>query len=90
MSWFIPATGELIRGKPDGRARPITGPQQPARPSFVWKGTSTHQIEFLVSDKGHLIERATETLSADGETFTDELWSVGHEDEKDVRVFRKR
>lgn len=90
MSWFIPATGELIRGKPDGRARPITGPQQPARRTFVWKATSAHRIEFFASDNGHLIARATETLSADGETFTDELWSVGREDEKDVRVFRKR
>jgi len=89
MSWFIPATGELIRGKPDGRSRPLTGPQQPAGRAFVWKQVSANQIEFFASDRGHLIERATETLSADGTMFTDTLWSPGHEDEKDIRVFRK-
>jgi hypothetical protein len=90
MSWFIPATGELIRGKPDGLPRPITGPQQPSRRTFVWQIRSARQIEFFASDNGHLVERATETLSADGQTFTDELWLVGHELEKDIRVFRKR
>ena len=90
MSWFIPATGELIRGKADSPPRPITGPQQPSRRTFVWKIRSARQIEFFASDNGHLVERATETLSADGQTFTDELWLVGHEQEKDIRVFRRR
>jgi hypothetical protein len=90
MSWFIPATGELLRGRTDGRSRPITGPQQPARRTFVWKQVSPHRIEFYASDNGHLIARATETLSPDGKTFTDALWAPGHEDEKDLRVFVKR
>ena len=90
MSWFIPATGELLRGRTDGRSRPITGPQQPAGRTFVWKQVSAYQIEFYASDDGHLIARATETLSPDGKTFTDALWAPGHEDEKDLRVFVKR
>jgi len=90
MSWFIPATAELIRGKPDGPPRPITGPQQPSRRTFMWKIRSARRIEFCASDNGHLVERAMETLSANGQTFTDELWLVGHEQEKDVRVFHKR
>lgn len=90
MSWFIPATGELIRGKPDGRSHPLTGPQQPAGRTFAWKQVSAHQMEFFASDRGRLVERATETLSSDGTTFTDTLWSAGYEDEKDIRVFRKQ
>ena len=90
MSWFIPATGELIRGKADGRSRPLTGPQQPAGRTFAWRQVSPNQIEFFASDRGHLVERATETLSADGTMFTDTLWSPGQEDQKDVRVFRKQ
>jgi hypothetical protein len=90
MSWFIPATGELIRGKPDGVSRPLVGPQQPAGRTFAWKRISPLQIEFYASDNGQLIERATETLSPDGRTFTDTLWAPGHEDEKDTRVFVKR
>ena len=90
MSWFIPATGELIRGKADGIARPLTGPQQPRNRTFAWKQASPSQLEFYARDSGQLIERATESLSADGKTFTDILWLVGHEDEKDVRVFERR
>ena len=90
MSWFIPATGELIRGKPDGSPRPISGPQQPSGRTFVWKIRSARHLEFFASDNGHMVARASETLSVDGQTFTDELWSVGHENEKDIRVFRKR
>lgn len=89
MTWFIPATGELLRGRPDGRPRPITGPQQPARRTFVWRQVSPRRIEFLASDSGHRISLAVETLSADGSTFSDTLWSPGHESEKDVRVFRR-
>jgi hypothetical protein len=87
MSWFIPKTGELIRGRADGQSRPITGPQQPARRTFVWKQVSPDRIDFFASDDGHLSATAIEVLSPDGKTFTDTLWLPGHEDEKDVRVF---
>jgi hypothetical protein len=90
MTWFIPATGELIRGKPDGQPRPLTGPEQPGGRTFVWKQVSPRRIDFFASDNGHLVETAIETLSEDGATLTDTLWAAGHEDEKDVRVFRKR
>jgi len=89
MSWYIPATGELIRGKPDGEPRPITGPQISAGTTFVWKQTTPYHIEFYASVNGRLVERAIETLSPDGKTFTDALWNIGHEDEKDIRVFHK-
>lgn len=90
MSWFIPATGELIRGKTDGQSRPITGPLISRHFRFFWKRVSANQIEFFASTQGRLVERATETLAADGTTFIDTLWTVGHEDEKDIRVFHKR
>jgi hypothetical protein len=83
------STGELIRGKADGQSRPDTGSQESEAETFVWKQTSPYRIEFYDSVNGRLVERATETLSSDGKTFTDALWKSGHEDEKDVRVFRK-
>jgi len=89
MTWFIPATGELIRGKADGRPRPITSPQQPAARTFVWKQVSPHRLEFFASDNGQLAT-AIETLSSDGRTFTDEIWAAGHEDEKDLNVYEKQ
>lgn len=90
MSWFIPATGELIRGRADGHPRPITGPQQPASRTFVWKQTSPYRIEFFASDAGHLVSTAIETLSADGRTFTDEIWSPGHENERDLNFYERQ
>jgi hypothetical protein len=68
MTWFIPATGELIRGKADGRSRPITGPQQPAGRTFVWKQVSPYRIEFFASDNGHLVKLADVRV-----------WSVGRD-----------
>jgi hypothetical protein len=89
MSWYIPATGELIRGKANGQPRPITGPQQCDGTTFVWKQASPYRIEFHASINGQLVESAIETLSPDGKTFSEALWKSGHEDEKDVRVFHK-
>ena len=89
MSWYRPSAGELIRGKADGQSRPITGPQIPEGMTFIWKQTSPYRIEFYASINGRLVELAVETLSPDGKTFTDALWASRHEDEKDVRVFRK-
>jgi hypothetical protein len=90
MIWFLPATGELIRGKPGGRPRPLTGPQQPLARTFVWTWLGQRSLRFVASDKGVPIVIAVETLAPDGRTFTDTLWTAGHDGEKDVRVFRKR
>jgi hypothetical protein len=90
ISWYVPATGELIRGKADGQPRPITGPQIPAGTTFVWKQISPYQLEFYASGDGRLREAAVEILAPDGKTFTDKLWKAGHEDEKDVTVYVKR
>jgi len=89
MAWTIPYTGELIQGKADGQSRSITGPGIPAGTTFVWKQPSADRIEFYASEDGRLVEIAIETLSADGKTFTDTLWPIGHEDEKRVSVYRK-
>jgi hypothetical protein len=89
MTWFIPKTGELIRGRADGKKRPLTGPEQPAGRTFVWKRVSAMRIDFTAFDHGHPVEYAIEELSPDVDAFTDTLWSPGHEGEKDVRVFRR-
>jgi hypothetical protein len=89
MSWYIPATGDLIRGKADGKPRPITGPQVSAGTTLFGSRSHPTTFEFYARVNRHLIERATETLSPDGRTFTDALWNTGHEDEKDIRVFHK-
>ena len=90
MTWYIPSTGELIRGRADGKSRPVTGPQVASGATHVWKQISPYQLEFYYSVNGQLVEEAIETLSPDGKSFTDMLWRVGHDDEKDVSVYVKR
>ena len=90
MMWFLPATGELIRGRADGRFRPLVGPQQPSSRTFAWRWLGPRKLLFRCRDSGQLIETAIEELSPDGRTFTDTLWNAGHDDEKDVRVLVKR
>ena len=90
MTWYIPSTGELIRGRADGKSRPITGPQVASGTTHVWRQISPYQLGFYASVNGQLVEEAIETLSPDGKTFTDMLWRAGHDDEKDVRVYVKR
>jgi hypothetical protein len=90
MMWFLPATGELIRGRADGRFRPLVGPQQPTNRNFAWRWLGARKLLFTCRDGDQVIESAVEELSPDGRTFTDTLWSAGHNNEKDVRVLVKR
>lgn len=90
MMWYLPATGELIRGRADGRGRPLLGPQQPLQRTFAWQWLGRRKLLFTCRDRGKLIETAVETLSADGRSFTDTLWSAGYPREQDHRVFIKR
>ncbi|MEI9989060.1 MAG: hypothetical protein WDM86_03395 [Rhizomicrobium sp.] len=90
MTWFLPATGELIRGRVDGRSRPLLGPQQPLRRTFAWRRLGPRKLLFTCRDSDQVIETAIEELSPDGRSFTDTLWNAGHDNEKDVRVLVKQ
>ncbi len=90
MTWKLLATGEVLTGKLDGRARPDHGPQQPSGASFYWERVSDRQIEFYYLDSGHLSERATERLSEDGKTWTDTVWIPAYPDQKSIRVYQRR
>jgi hypothetical protein len=89
-TWYLPATGELIRGRMDGHFRPLLGPQQPLERTFAWRWLGPRKLLFTCRDSGQVIETAIEELSPDGRTFTDTLWNAGHDNEKDVRVLVKR
>lgn len=88
MTWFIPPTGELLRGKTDGLPRPIHGPLYDGE-TFAWKQSAPNRIEFTAFLDGQPEEYAVETISQDGQTFTDTLWAPGHEDCKVISVFHK-
>ncbi len=88
MTWFIPSTGEVLRGKADGVLRRIEGPYFDGS-TFTWKQTSPNQLDSVAYSEGKPEEYAVETISADHETLTDVLWAAGHEDSKVVSVFHR-
>lgn len=78
MTWYFPATGEVIRGKADGRRRPITGPLIPSNLTFTWnRAGQSAGLVFSGSYGAHLVGTAIEQLSADGATLTDTFTVAG-------------
>ena len=78
MTWYFPPSGEVIRGKVDGRRRPITGPLIPSNLTFTWKRAgSSGGVAFSGSFGAHLVGTALEQLSPDGSTLTDTFTVAG-------------
>ena len=88
MTWFIPRTGEVLRGKADMQPRLIAGPYYDGE-TFTWKQTSLDRLEFTAYIDGRPVEYAVETVSRDGQTWTDTLWAPGHENTKSVSIFQR-
>jgi hypothetical protein len=89
MSWDIPFSGEVIRGRVDGQRRPITGPLLPSNVTFTWRATSSpNRIEFVGRYGDHIAATAIEELSEDGATLTDTITSSGA-DKPSVFVLHK-
>lgn len=89
MTWFIPNTGETLRGKADSKPRRIQGPYHDGE-TFTWHQTSPNVLQFTVYIDRKPVEYAEETISPDGQTYTDSLWAPGHEDTKLVSVFTRQ
>jgi hypothetical protein len=89
MTWRVIATGEVLRGKADGKRYASIGPRQPAGRNFSIKVFGPRHLAFFIYDHGHLITQTDETLSADGRRWTDLIWTPAHPDEKDRLVYRR-
>ncbi len=89
MTWFIPRSGEVLRGKADMEPRAIAGPYHEGE-TFTWKQLAPDRLEFTAYIDGRPIEYAVETVSPDRETWTDTLWAPGHEETKAVSIFRRQ
>lgn len=89
MTWFLPRSGELLRGKADAERRRIDGPYHDGE-TFTWKQTSPRRLEFTVYVDEEPTEYAVETISPDGQTLTDILWARGHEEAKVISVFKRQ
>lgn len=90
MTWTIPQTGEVLKGKADGRPYPMGGTLALPGRTFTLKALSPRHLFWSFYDNGHLTEHAEERLSADGKLWIDLIWRPGHSKEKDRLVYRKK
>ena len=77
LTWELPDMKASVSIKPDGKDAVATGPTVP--PGFTLALTKTGPRSFTLVEKmkGKPIVKATETISADGKTWTEHGSSVG-------------
>jgi hypothetical protein len=90
MHWDIPAYKETVQGKFDGTDLPITGPDVPAGLTLSVKRISPSKLSYIVKGNGKPDSYGTQTLAADGKSFSDVSWSAGKPGEKGTGVYVKQ
>jgi hypothetical protein len=90
LHWEIPSYKETVEGKPDGTDHPITGPTAPPGLTLAFKMVSPNQISYVLKVKGKPDGYGTQTLSADGKSFTDVSWSPGKQSEKSTGFYARQ
>lgn len=90
MTWTIPASGEVLKGVPDGKQYASAGPGQPEGRTFKWDKLSPRHLMFYGYDRGHLVEEVSEELSTDGKRWTEWLWNPVYPEERDLRAYERR
>lgn len=89
ITWYVVGTGELLRGKADGKRYPSIGPIDEGE-VFSWRIVNTHRLDFTSYLDGVPAYYATEIISDDGQTMTDTAWYADHSDTKAVTVMHKQ
>ena len=69
---------------------PITGPTVPPGLTLAYKVVSPKSMSYVVKEKGKPVNYGTQTLSADGKSFTDTSWNPGKESEKTTGFYVKQ
>lgn len=90
VRWDIPAYKEFVQGKMDGTDLPITGPDVPPGLTIGIKQVSPAKISYTVKHDGKPDSYGTQTLAADGKSFTDVSWSAGKPGEKSTGFYAKQ
>lgn len=88
ITWYVIGSGELLRGKADGRHYPSIGPIDEGE-TFSWKIVNPHRLDFTSYVDGAPAYHATEIVSDDGQTMTDTAWYSDHSDTKAITVMHK-
>lgn len=86
LTWAIPTDKQTLTGRFDGSDMALTGPTAPADTAFAVTRLSSHKIAYVMKTNGKPGQYGTVTISADGDTFTEESWLPGKEGEKSTGV----
>lgn len=86
ITWAIPTDKQTVTGRFDGSDMVLAGPTAPANTVFVVNRLSGHKIAYEMKTAGKPGQYGTVTISADGNTFTEESWLPGKESEKSTGV----
>lgn len=90
LHWDIPGYKESVEGKPDGSDLPITGPTVAPGTTLSIKMITPRKISYTVKENGKAVGLGTQTLAADGKSFTDVTWSPGKQSEKATSFYAKQ
>lgn len=89
ITWAIPTDKQNLVGRFDGRDMKLTGPTAPSDTVFAVTRVSERKISYVMKTRGRPGQYGTVTISADGETFTEESWPPGREEDKSTGVLSR-
>ncbi len=90
LHYEIPDMNATAEGRADGTDHPVTGPTMPPGMTIRWKLVTPTKVEYLIKMNGKSDNAGVETIAADGTSFTDVNWNVGHPSEKTTAVYVKQ
>jgi hypothetical protein len=90
LHYELPEMQAHTEGAADGTDRPITGGNLPVGMTIALKLVSPTQIKYVMKVNGKEDNQGTQTLAANGRSFTDVNWSPGKEDEKITSLYVKQ
>jgi len=89
ITWAIPTDKQSLVGRFDGRDMKLTGPSAPSDTVFAVTRVSERKIAYVMKTRGKPGQYGTVTISADGQTFTEESWLPGREEDKSTGVLSR-
>lgn len=89
ITWAIPTDKQSLTGRFDGSDMKLVGPSAPTETVFAVTRVSERKIGYVMKTRGQPGQYGTVTISADGETFTEESWLPGREDDKSTGVLSR-
>lgn len=90
LHWESPASKETYEGRLDGSDLPVRGPRTSGEVTIAYRQQSKNSLSYVTKDKGKVVYLGTQTLAADGKSFTDVSWAPGKENEKASILYEKQ